>query len=464
MTASRERFDSASYELAAEALGVALREAAAAATTPERLALEADRLRRAVAQSRPARRIRPGLVYSLAAAALGATLSLGAYWLAKPGAAPLALEAEVCGAPNGGKSSRVFRPAGRHYVAACERQSTELRFADGSRVGVDADARLRVQDLYANGASLLLEKGRANVQVVHRSKHSRWTVAAGPFAVTVTGTRFDIAWEPAGERLSVELFEGQVEIEGPNYSSAATLKAGQRFEASSSDPRWSITPLGGAASKPESVPTSDTATEAAKLEPPKGTSDPLPTGTSQGARLNRASAPRQATESDGHTAPSTSLPSAGEGRQWSKLVAAGEFTQVTREADTMGLMVCLSQCSASDLRALADASRYTGRLDTAEAALRVLHDKFAAQSTTAAYLLGVVDEARGRNVSALRWYDEYLSRIPSGGFVAEARAARLRMLVATGGRTAAKQAARDYLEQYPKGAAAGLARQVLENR
>ncbi|MGC4068077.1 MAG: hypothetical protein QM784_26200 [Polyangiaceae bacterium] len=162
--------------------------------------------------------------------------------------------------------------------------------------------------------------------------------------------------------------------------------------------------------------------------------------------------------------PSVSPASPGEGRQWSKLVAAGEFNQVTREADTMGLMVCLSQCSAADLRALADASRYTGRLDTAEAALRALHDRFAAQSTTAAYLLGVVDEARGRNVSALRWYDEYLSRTPTGGFVAEARAARLRMLVATGGRTAAQQAARDYLEQYPKGAAAGLARQVLENR
>ncbi|MGC4068078.1 MAG: FecR domain-containing protein [Polyangiaceae bacterium] len=211
MKPSRERFDSANYELAAEAIGVALREAAAAATTPERLAVEAERLRRAVAQSRPTRRIRPRLVYSLAAAALGASLSFGAYWLSKSGGAPLALEAEVCNAPQAGTASRVFRPAGRHYVAACERKATELRFADGSRVGVEAEARLRVQDLYANGASLLLEKGRANVQVVHRSKQSRWTVAAGPFAVTVTGTRFDIAWEPASERLSVELFEGQVE-------------------------------------------------------------------------------------------------------------------------------------------------------------------------------------------------------------------------------------------------------------
>jgi tetratricopeptide (TPR) repeat protein len=137
---------------------------------------------------------------------------------------------------------------------------------------------------------------------------------------------------------------------------------------------------------------------------------------------------------------------------------------VTREADTMGLMICLSQCSPSDLRALADASRYTGRLDTAEAALRVLHDRFPSQANAAAYLLGVVDEARGRNTSALRWYEEYLSRASTGSFVGEARAARLRMLVATGGSVAARDAARLYLEQYPQGSAARLATKVLEGR
>jgi tetratricopeptide (TPR) repeat protein len=152
------------------------------------------------------------------------------------------------------------------------------------------------------------------------------------------------------------------------------------------------------------------------------------------------------------------------GRQWAKLVASGEFRQVTREADSMGLMVCLAKCSATDLRALADASRYIGRLDTAEAALRALHDNHPAQSTTAAYLLGVVDESRGRNASALRWYNEYLSGASGGSFSSEAKAARLRMLVATGDKVAARRAATEYLERYPSGSAAGLSRRVLEGR
>jgi TolA-binding protein len=96
--------------------------------------------------------------------------------------------------------------------------------------------------------------------------------------------------------------------------------------------------------------------------------------------------------------------------------------------------------------------------------LRVLYDKHPAHASTAAYLLGVVDESRGRNSSALRWYEDYLSRSSTGAFVPEARASRLRMLVATGGNAAARQAAREYLDKYPSGSGASLAVKVLEGR
>jgi hypothetical protein len=315
----------------------------------------------------------------------------------------------------------------------------------------------------------LLEKGCAKVRVVHRRKDTRWTVAVGPFSVAVVGTRFDVFWDPVTEKIRVELFDGRVEIAGPKYASPATLLSGQRFEASADASGWSVTPLGIAATASLEDAKTQGVTTAPKSE--IATSSAVPV---QAVSVTRSSETRSSRavasshERDGHFRPlaeaSRDSTSAVEGRQWSKLVASGEFKQVTREADAMGLMACLSNCSASDLRALADASRYTGRLDTAEAALRALYDKYPAQATSAIYLLGSVDEARGRNVSALRWYEAYLAKVSSGGFVGEARAARLRMLVATEGNAAARQAAREYLESYPRGAAAGLATKILEGR
>ena len=466
MTFGRGAMDSASSECAARAIGSMMREAAANATNPDLLAVEAERLRRTVVQTRPTHKSRSPTRLALAAAAF-VTVVVGGYVAFERPEAPLWVEARTGGASESGSFIRV----GTHHLAAPDSGSSELRFSDGSRATVETGARLRVQELFSNGASLLLEKGRANIQVVHRGRDTRWNVAAGPFSVAVVGTRFDIAWNPATEQIRVDLHEGRVEIHGPKYASPATLMSGQRFEALASVAGWSVTPLGIASALKEGrdantdpvpaqkPPLSET-TESSHVDAPVVSSPLLAVhkGLSSRATDARRDAVAAAPSTVGSVAPVV------EGRQWSKLVASGEFKQVTREADTLGLMVCLSHCSASDLRALADASRYTGRLDTAEAALRVLHDRYPAQASSAAYLLGAVDEARGRNVSALRWYDEYLSRTTSGGFIAEARAARLRMLVATGGNGAARQAAREYLEQYPRGAAAGLATKVLEGR
>jgi TolA-binding protein len=151
-------------------------------------------------------------------------------------------------------------------------------------------------------------------------------------------------------------------------------------------------------------------------------------------------------------------------RSWSKMVAQGESQKVMAEAEAMGFRSCFGQCSGADLRALADAARYSGRLDVGEAALRALRDRFPSQSAVAEYLLGTVDEARGRNASALRWYEEYVAAAPRGAFASEALAGRLRMMVATNGYSSARKAAEEYLAQYPNGVGARTAKQVLQGR
>lgn len=461
MNLSRGALDSATAETAARAIGESLRQAAALATNADGMAREGERLRRMVMQSRPtavrgSQRTRWVAVAVLAA---GAALAIGLSATFRA-SAPLQVKAWV-----GDSSASV----GAQYLAAPEGQPLELRFSDGSQVKVLPFARVRIEELLASGATILVEKGLVDVQVRHRENSTRWRVLAGPFAIDVTGTQFNVAWNPESERIVVELREGRVEINGPKFAAPATLKSGQRFDAAAGEARWVVSPMAAGASKlvagggNAQVPVSEVEQGEAAVAEALPAGQPRRAATSMAAVVatDRNSKKNESiAESSGATRTSPS----DVGRQWPKLVASGEWKQVTREADALGLMVCLANCSGPDLRALADASRYTGRLDTAEAALRVLYDKHPAQANTAAYLLGVVDETRGRNTSALRWYEEYLSRGSSGTFAPEARTSRLRMLVATGGSGAARQAARDYLDKEPNGSGASLATKVLEGR
>jgi ferric-dicitrate binding protein FerR (iron transport regulator)/TolA-binding protein len=466
MTTHRDAFDSVNSEFAARELGAKLKEAALLSVSSEHLNNEAERLRRTLSQTHSTHRKGSSVGVWLAAAAVLGTVALGGVFAFERLGPTLTVEVQLLRAEKGGAVVHVTE----NYLAAPLGDTEILRFSDGSRVIVDDGSSIRIRDLKKNGASLLLEKGSAQIQVVHRSNNTDWLVAAGPFSIAVIGTRFDVKYEPATEKLRVDLHEGRVEIKGPKSTSPAVLRSGQRFEASAKVIGWSVTPL---IDKPEKAPTTFDVAQA-PIEPTNNVQSEvaLPQPANPVALAPRAISTRSSSKgrevsqpdkpNDFDVAPiATTL---NNERQWSKLVASGEFKQVTREAEALGLMVCLSNCSAVDLRALADAARYTGRLDTAEAALRVLHDKYPTQATTASYLLGVVDEARGRNPSALHWYEEYLSKTSSGGFVAEAKAARLRMLVATGGQASARQAAKEYLEAYPRGAASGLASKVLEGR
>jgi TolA-binding protein len=148
---------------------------------------------------------------------------------------------------------------------------------------------------------------------------------------------------------------------------------------------------------------------------------------------------------------------------WPKLVANGEFDLVVELANARGLDACLRTCAASDLRALADAARYTSRGDVAERALTTLRQRFAGsgESRAASFLLGRLAENRGSARAAEGWYETYLAEAPSGGFAAEALAGKMRTIQATRGRAAAEPVARDYLSRYPEGVHAKPARRIL---
>jgi hypothetical protein len=283
----------------------------------------------------------------------------------------------------------------------------------------------------------LLERGAAGVHVVHRNQ-TNWTFVAGPCEVLVTGTRFEVAWDPARELFELDLTEGSVEVKTPLSPARVTLSAGQVLRADLA--RRSMT-------------TSDSANEAA---PSHEQASPSPAPVPAPPAENHA-APLPV---DGKSsAPATAVP-------WSKLVADGQFKVVLAQAESRGIERCVAGCSAGDLAALADAARYSGRSELAEQSLQALRSRFAGESAArgAAFLLGRLRETRGAPNEAKTWYERYLAESPGGSYASEALAGKMRTALAVSGQPAAEPIAREYLRLYPTGVHARTAHGILGSR
>lgn len=89
-----------------------------------------------------------------------------------------------------------------------------LRFVDGTRVVVKPQAVADLRAVTPHGATIALERGTIDVDVVHTDT-SRWDVIAGQFDIRVTGTRFDATWDPQTKQLTVAMMQGTVRVSGP---------------------------------------------------------------------------------------------------------------------------------------------------------------------------------------------------------------------------------------------------------
>jgi hypothetical protein len=330
-------------------------------------------------------------------------------------------------------------------------------------------SQLRVEETSSRGAHLLLERGTAVVHVVHRD-NADWTFAAGPFDVRVTGTRFELSWDPAPQVFELTLREGSVEIQSPLSASPVELRAGQTFRGDLMLHTLTTTEVRNQRpSGPEPAVSSTLAPVTAPL--PTETSDaPAPAIPSA---LAPVSAPAPTTETVDLPASSSSAgrPPAPRGstaaslvsRAWEKMIAAGEFQTLLHQANQRGISSCLRGCSAADLSALADAARYTGQAELAEQSLLALRARFLrdAPGRAAAFLLGRLRESQGTAIDADAWYGRYLSETPKGAYAAEALAGKMRCVLKISGPALARPIAEEYLERYPSGVHADTARGLL---
>jgi hypothetical protein len=425
MTA-RSRLDS--QEHAAGALGQLLR-GAGKPLVGSGADSELERLLLAVGGSSSERTPRPAWrAWSLAAAAAAVALVglLGSFEWQRRQSAALTFSAN--GIPRHGPTA----------IAADSERAVDLEFSDGTVFNLEPTARVRVESSAATGARLRLVGGKTIAHVVHRSRAS-WSVAAGPFEVQVTGTRFGARWDANHERLSVELYEGSVRVVGGALTAPISVRAGQRLEAGKGRGNWLLTSLEGPVST------------LASARPAPGAAGPA---------LTREQSPISDASTNVSAGSGSNIRSAAPTFDWPALLGRADFEGILRQAHDFGIERCFSTCSSGDLRILADSARYLGRYALAERSLLALRKRSPSDAASAAFLLGRLEESRDPN-TALFWYKKNLEEEPGGAYAADAWAGEMRVLLQSGGPSAAAPAAKQYLERFPSGAHAGRAREIL---
>lgn len=150
---------------------------------------------------------------------------------------------------------------------------------------------------------------------------------------------------------------------------------------------------------------------------------------------------------------------------WSSLIAQGDFAGVVKDAERRGLDVTLASASAAELTSLADAARYTRHNDLARQALLGLRGRFpgTARAGDAAFFLGRMAETPASSPgAAVTWYETYLRESARGPYAGEALGREIALLARTD-RTRASRAAQLYLERFPHGTQAELAKSLLQS-
>jgi transmembrane sensor len=312
------------------------------------------------------------------------------------------------------------------YVTPSAKQALELRFSEGSVVSLDPETRARVTEVSARGAVVLVEAGRAAVDVVHRPD-ADWRVLAGPYSIAVTGTSFDVAFDPQSQALDLQMHTGVVMVSGPDLAAPVEVRGSQRFAHR------------GAPAVASARPAEDIAPVASA-----GPAGAPPVAAPVGASL-----------------PSASAAALDPGQHWAILAGRGEYRIVLEAAESQGLDRVLASAGSADLVALANAARFSGRTEVATRAYQAVRDRFSGtpEAASAAFLLGRMTESSSPS-GAIVWYDRYVAEAPGGSFIAEALGRRMIALKRTGNTDATRQAAEAYLQRFPGGPYAGVAREM----
>jgi len=327
---------------------------------------------------------------------------------------------------------------------------SSLRFSDDSRIQLGAQARLTVEALDAKGAQIALVNGSIDVYVKPRSG-AAWAFTAGPFRVKVKGTSFRLGYSDQLRRMSLHMTSGLVEVSG-SRGRTISVAAGESIELFAEPTLAEVSP--------DKTTQADVPSEAPKTDTSLATAGRAPSLAARpvaGAEPSRRRPAVRAKDEREAAAEPAAAP-------WARLITEGRFAAVVDEAEQRGLDSTLNHASPAELSALADAARYTKRTDLARRVLLALRARFAGTEPArdASFFLGRLGEASpGQSRDAMVWYETYLAEAPRGLYASEALGREMTLLAPTA-RARAGKLARQYLERFPHGSQAELARSLLE--
>ncbi len=335
------------------------------------------------------------------------------------------------------------------WLAAPAARPVVVKFSDGTLVKVDPLSRARVVDTDHNGASLALESGSLSAEVVHTS-HSAWRLIAGPFAVRVTGTRFDVRWDTASQQFSISVREGSVGVAGSIVGAERPVRAGETLIASVAERRFDL--IGSEAHAALSLSANPSADARAV---------PVTDGPAFGdPGLPPAAAPAATPEPVTPEAPSKDAAGG-----WRELAKKGDLRQAFAAADAHGFQSVCDGATPAELLLLGDAARVSGRADRATEALFTLRRRYPhdPRRAAAAFALGkVAFDQRHAYAQAAEWFSTCVREQPGGPLVREAWGRRVEALRNAGDAAGAQRVAHEYLVRYPDGPHADIARSVLK--
>jgi transmembrane sensor len=387
-------------------------------------------LAKAMQRATPSPRVSRGFALSLAAALCVAML---ASFIALRAPARLAFTVDGTA---GQAQTWLAAPAARPVV---------VKFSDGTLLNVDPLSRARVVDTDQHGASIALESGSLTAHVLHTS-HSAWHLIAGPFAVRVTGTRFELRWDSASQRFSITVLEGSVGVAGSIVGAERPVRAGETLVASVAEGRFDL--INGSQ----------------RLALPAAGDASVPPLTDGPAFGDPAASPAQSSQAT----PEPSAPEAA-GRDtaggWREFAKKGDLRQAFAAADAHGFQSVCDSATPAELLLLGDAARVAGRADRASEALFTLRRRYPhdPRRAAAAFALGkVAFDQRHAYAQAAAWFSTCVREQPSGPLVREAWGRQVEALRNSGDGAGAQRAAREYLARYPDGPHADIARSVLK--
>jgi hypothetical protein len=300
-----------------------------------------------------------------------------------------------------------------------------LRFSDGTALAVAPGSKVRIDEVAAQGAGVVLEDGAVAARVVHRSR-SRWLVHAGPYRVLVTGTRFDVRWDARQHSFTLALHDGEVTVFGPSLGAS-----GKRVRPS----------------------------ETVRFGPE------APSRASQASESAPSAAPSAAGAEPRPTASVSAAPLAAAPASWKSLAAAGNYAAAFAAAETEGFGNICRHASIGDLLLLGNTARLAKRTARAEEAFLAVRARPGAtrQRAVAAFQLGrLAQDTRGDPARGASWFETYLAEAPDGTLAREAAGRVMEAHHRAGNAPAARLAARRYLDRNRGGPYETLARRLLE--